>query len=214
MLFVTMLLLPSCAIKTTKTTTTMRLPASRAGVAARGSRLHAETTIKTSKTTTTTAAAGHVAGASGARAASSEPSLTINKQHARATFRITLLPRPGVYAGKSRATGVFPVGHHLRLLQPMVKKTKTRGVSMAAFSRLTMARSGPGVRIRDQIRKLGALKLRGAGGSSRGAGSSSPYFSVIVGGRVGEWVHPSKTLLGFYWGESSFQNALKLCAAS
>eukprot|EP00302_Diacronema_sp_CCMP2436_P024851 CAMPEP_0179924178 /NCGR_PEP_ID=MMETSP0983-20121128/6574_1 /TAXON_ID=483367 /ORGANISM="non described non described, Strain CCMP 2436" /LENGTH=119 /DNA_ID=CAMNT_0021827655 /DNA_START=85 /DNA_END=442 /DNA_ORIENTATION=- len=72
-----------------------------AGVAARGSRLHAETTIKTSMTTTTTVAAGHVAGASGARAASSEPSLTINKQHARATFRITLLPRPGVYAGKS-----------------------------------------------------------------------------------------------------------------
>eukprot|EP00302_Diacronema_sp_CCMP2436_P015206 CAMPEP_0179855678 /NCGR_PEP_ID=MMETSP0982-20121206/10680_1 /TAXON_ID=483367 /ORGANISM="non described non described, Strain CCMP 2436" /LENGTH=119 /DNA_ID=CAMNT_0021741817 /DNA_START=86 /DNA_END=441 /DNA_ORIENTATION=- len=118
MLFVTMLLLLSCesagenddqgcrhaetTIKATKTTTTMRLPASRAGVAARGSRLHAETTIKTSMTTTTTVAAGHVAGASGARAASSEPSLTINKQHARATFRITLLPRPGVYAGKSR----------------------------------------------------------------------------------------------------------------
>ncbi|KAJ1617470.1 hypothetical protein T492DRAFT_893657 [Pavlovales sp. CCMP2436] len=70
MLFVTMLLLPSCesageiddqgcrhaetTIKATKTTTTMRLPTSRAGVAPRGSRLHAETTIKTSKTTTTT----------------------------------------------------------------------------------------------------------------------------------------------------------------
>jgi hypothetical protein len=124
-----------------------------------------------------------VSPASGARAASSAPSLTTNKQHARATSRISLLPRPGVYAGKSRATGVFPVGHHLRLLQPMVKKTYiTEGVSMATFSLLAMAWSGPGVRIRDH--KFGNYWRAEAAGGWR----SPPYFSVCVGGRVGGWV--------------------------